>query len=142
MVMPIESFLVWEDQAAGEGVEKKAMKDSQKLIVQEENGPKDEDEFVEEGVEKAPAREGNVAVAAKLTPKADSNIREKAGNMYKKVEKKIEREVAFPICISVNFTAGHFSPLASDETMLEEGDMLKIDIDCHRDGFIVVVAHT
>nr|DAD26258.1 TPA_asm: hypothetical protein HUJ06_027726 [Nelumbo nucifera] len=64
------------------------------------------------------------------------------GNMYKNVKRKIERGVAFPTCISVNNTVCHFSPLASDETVLEEGDMLKIDMGCHIDGFITVVAHT
>lgn len=48
------------------------------------------------------------------------------GNMYKNVKKKIERGVAFPTCISVNNTVCHFSPLASDETVLQEGDMLKM----------------
>ncbi|XP_050882944.1 ERBB-3 BINDING PROTEIN 1 isoform X2 [Lathyrus oleraceus] len=62
--------------------------------------------------------------------------------MYKNVKKKIERGVAFPTCISVNNTVCHFSPLASDETVLEEGDILKIDLACHIDGFIAAVAHT
>ena len=44
----------------------------------------------------------------------------------KNVKRKIERGVAFPTCISVNNTICHFSPLASDETVLEEGDMLKM----------------
>lgn len=48
------------------------------------------------------------------------------GNMYKNVKMKIERGVAFPTCISVNHTICHFSPLASDETVLEEGDILKM----------------
>ncbi|KAI5421875.1 ERBB-3 BINDING PROTEIN 1 [Lathyrus oleraceus] len=30
----------------------------------------------------------------------------------------------------------------SDETVLEEGDILKIDLACHIDGFIAAVAHT
>lgn len=46
--------------------------------------------------------------------------------MYKNAKKKIDRGVAFPTCVSVNNTVGHFSPLASDETVLEEGDMLKM----------------
>ncbi|KAL7207879.1 hypothetical protein ACSBR1_029766 [Camellia fascicularis] len=62
--------------------------------------------------------------------------------MYKNVKKKIETGVAFPTCVSVNNTLCHFSPLASDEAVLEEGDMVKIDMGCHIDGFIVVVAHT
>lgn len=48
------------------------------------------------------------------------------GNMYKNVKKKIERGVAFPTCISVNNTVCHFSPLASDESVLEAGDIVKM----------------
>ncbi|CAL5200944.1 unnamed protein product [Lathyrus oleraceus] len=77
-----------------------------------------------------------------ICEKGDSFIREQTGNMYKNVKKKIERGVAFPTCISVNNTVCHFSPLASDETVLEEGDILKIDLACHIDGFIAAVAHT
>lgn len=50
----------------------------------------------------------------------------KTGSMYKNVKKKIERGVAFPTCLSVNNTVCHFSPLASDETVLKEGDVLKM----------------
>lgn len=74
--------------------------------------------------------------------KGDSFIQEQTGNMYKNVKKKIERGVAFPTCISVNNVVCHYSPLASDETVLEEGDLVKIDMGCHIDGFIAVVAHT
>ncbi|XP_047321492.1 ERBB-3 BINDING PROTEIN 1-like [Impatiens glandulifera] len=77
-----------------------------------------------------------------ICAKGDAFISEQTGNMYKNVKKKIERGVAFPTCISVNNTICHFSPLASDETVLKEGDMLKIDMGCHIDGFIAVVAHT
>ncbi|XP_022982793.1 ERBB-3 BINDING PROTEIN 1-like [Cucurbita maxima] len=74
--------------------------------------------------------------------KGDSFIREQTGNVYKNAKKKIERGVAFPTCISVNNTVCHFSPLSSDATVLEEGDIVKIDLGCHIDGFIAVVAHT
>lgn len=74
--------------------------------------------------------------------KGDAFIREQTGNVYKNVKKKIERGVAFPTCISVNNAVCHFSPLSSDETLLEAGDILKIDMGCHIDGFIAVVAHT
>ena len=77
-----------------------------------------------------------------LCEKGDSFIREQTGNMYKNVKKKIERGVAFPTCVSVNNTVCHFSPLASDESVLQEGDVVKIDMGSHIDGFIAVVAHT
>ncbi|XP_039145365.1 ERBB-3 BINDING PROTEIN 1 [Dioscorea cayenensis subsp. rotundata] len=77
-----------------------------------------------------------------ICEKGDAFIREQTGNVYKNVKKKIERGVAFPTCVSVNNTVCHFSPLASDETVLEENDIVKIDMGCHIDGFIAVVAHT
>ena len=37
----------------------------------------------------------------------------------------------------------HFSPLFNDpDVVLKDGDMVKIDMGCHIDGFIAVVAHT
>ncbi|RWR78861.1 ERBB-3 BINDING PROTEIN 1-like protein [Cinnamomum micranthum f. kanehirae] len=82
------------------------------------------------------------AKIVEICEKGDSFIREQTGNMYKNSKKKIERGVAFPTCISVNNIFCHFSPLASDESILEENDIVKIDMGCHIDGFIAVVAHT
>lgn len=48
------------------------------------------------------------------------------GNMYKNVKKKIEKGIAFPTSVSVNNAVCHFSPLASDETLLEDGDIVKM----------------
>ncbi|KAK1383003.1 Metallopeptidase M24 family protein [Heracleum sosnowskyi] len=80
--------------------------------------------------------------AVDICEKGDAFIKEHTGNMYKNVKKKIEKGIAFPTCLSVNNTVCHFSPLASDETVLEEGDVLKIDMGCHVDGFIAAAAHT
>ncbi|CAM8897553.1 unnamed protein product [Rhodiola kirilowii] len=77
-----------------------------------------------------------------ICEKGDAFITEQTGNVYKNVKRKIERGIAFPTCISVNNTVCHFSPLASDETVLNQGDIVKIDMGCHIDGFIAVVAHT
>lgn len=77
-----------------------------------------------------------------LCEKGDNLITELSGNVFKNAKKKIERGVAFPTCISVNSTVCHFSPLQGDETVLAEGDMVKIDLGVHIDGFIAVVAHT
>ena len=48
------------------------------------------------------------------------------GNVYKNAKRKIERGIAFPTCVSVNNTVCHFSPLATDEAVLEENDMVKM----------------
>ncbi|CAN8278823.1 unnamed protein product [Cochlearia groenlandica] len=77
-----------------------------------------------------------------ICDKGDAFIKEQTGNMYKNSKKKIDRGVAFPTCISVNNTVGHFSPLSGDETVLEDGDLVKIDMGCHIDGFIALVGHT
>merc|ERR1712025_1062132 len=50
--------------------------------------------------------------------------------------------VAFPTCVSVNHVVGHFSPLASDTSKLTEGDVIKVDLGVHIDGYVAVGAHT
>jgi len=55
----------------------------------------------------------------------------------------VERGVAFPVCISVNDVVCNHSPLASEELEpLKAGDIVKIDLGCHIDGYISVAAHT
>ncbi|ONK77551.1 uncharacterized protein A4U43_C02F7760 [Asparagus officinalis] len=60
----------------------------------------------------------------------ESFVKKQAGSMYKNVKKKIERGIAFLTCISVNNIACHYSPLANDETVLEENDVVKIWFYC------------
>jgi len=56
---------------------------------------------------------------------------------------KKEKGVGFPTCISVNHIAGHYSPTKRDDAyILQEGDIVKIDIGGHFDGFCVCMAHT
>ena len=51
--------------------------------------------------------------------------------------------IAFPTCISPNHCVGHYSPLVSEDTVeIKEGDIVKIDLGVHVDGYIAVVAHT
>merc|ERR1719216_715086 len=57
--------------------------------------------------------------------------------------KKVQKGIAFPCCICVNNCICHFSPLSADpDTILKAGDVTKIDLGAHIDGFIAVVAHT
>mmetsp|Transcript_13365 Transcript_13365/g.18263 ORF Transcript_13365/g.18263 Transcript_13365/m.18263 type:complete len:388 (+) Transcript_13365:123-1286(+) len=65
-----------------------------------------------------------------------------AFNKKTKTGDKVEKCIAFPTCISLNSCVCHFSPGGSDTTTVQEGDMAKIDLGCHIDGFIGVVAHT
>lgn len=59
-----------------------------------------------------------------------------------KKSKKLERGIAFPTCISVNNIMGHFSPMSDESVLLKEGDVAKIDLGCHLDGFVAQAAHT
>lgn len=59
-----------------------------------------------------------------------------------KKSKKLERGIAFPTCISVNHVMGHFSPMQDESVQLQEGDLAKIDLGCHLDGFVAQAAHT
>ena len=67
-----------------------------------------------------------------------------AGIYQKKVNGvAVEKGCAFPTCISLNECLCHNSPLSSDPAvLLAEGDVVKIDLGVHIDGFIAVVAHT
>lgn len=56
--------------------------------------------------------------------------------MTGKKSKKLEKGIAFPTCISLNNTCGHFSPLKDESRPLQEGDLAKIDLGVHIDGFI------
>ncbi|KAI8473942.1 MAG: peptidase M24, structural domain-containing protein [Monoraphidium minutum] len=70
----------------------------------------------------------------------DDVIIKEAQNIFK--GKKLEKGIAFPTCISANGVVGHFSPAAEDETTLQEGDLVKIDLGCHIDGWVATQATT
>lgn len=72
----------------------------------------------------------------------DKLLLEETSKVFKK-EKDLKKGIAFPTCISVNNCICHFSPIASEpDQILKEGDMVKVDLGAHVDGFIAVVAHT
>ncbi|KAH7647424.1 proliferation-associated 2G4 metalloprotease [Cryptosporidium bovis] len=71
-------------------------------------------------------------------------LEEKSGLVYNKKEngRKLEKGVAFPTCISVNEICGHFSPLPTESLKLNDGDLVKIDLGAHIDGFICICSHS
>jgi len=79
----------------------------------------------------------------KVCQEGDQFIEEELKKIFNnKKSKKIERGIAFPTCISLNHTCGHFSPMADESVALQEGDVAKIDLGAHLDGFIAQAAHT
>jgi len=70
----------------------------------------------------------------------DKFILERTSTLFKKGS--VSKGIAFPTSISVNHVVGHNSPLATDETVLAEGDMVKIDLGVQLGGYCAPVAHT
>jgi len=72
----------------------------------------------------------------------DKRLDEETSRVFKK-DKDVKKGIAFPTCLSVNNYICHFSPLVSDpDIILKDDDIIKIDLGCHVDGYIAVVAHT
>lgn len=51
-------------------------------------------------------------------------------------------EPAFPVNLSINEFAAHYTPQHNDESKIKEGDLLKIDVGAHVDGYIADTAIT
>ncbi|XP_067096617.1 proliferation-associated protein 2G4-like isoform X2 [Osmerus mordax] len=76
-----------------------------------------------------------------LCQKGDVFIMAETGKVFKK-EKDMKKGIAFPTSVSVNNCVCHHSPLKSDpDVTLKNGDLVKIDLGVHVDGFISNVAH-
>lgn len=72
----------------------------------------------------------------------DKKLLEETGKAFKK-DKKLTKGIAFPTCISCNNCICHYSPLASEaDSTIADGDLVKIDMAAHIDGFIATVAHS
>jgi methionyl aminopeptidase len=60
-------------------------------------------------------------------------------DLAEKIEGRIRRlggGIAFPVNLSVNETAAHYTPDIDDATVLKEGDLVKVDFGVHVDGYI------
>eukprot|EP00292_Cryptomonas_paramecium_P001098 CAMPEP_0113689308 /NCGR_PEP_ID=MMETSP0038_2-20120614/17079_1 /TAXON_ID=2898 /ORGANISM="Cryptomonas paramecium" /LENGTH=375 /DNA_ID=CAMNT_0000610339 /DNA_START=6 /DNA_END=1133 /DNA_ORIENTATION=- /assembly_acc=CAM_ASM_000170 len=75
---------------------------------------------------------------AEVCELGDAKINELLSKVYK--GKKMEKGIAFPTCASVNNCCGHFSPLKEDSSALKKGDLVKIDLGAHVDGYTALVA--
>lgn len=81
-----------------------------------------------------------------IAMKSDQNLRNALKKVYQK--KKHYKGIAFPTSISLNEICGNNAPLSeeqglpNDYRVLSEGDVAKIDMGVHINGFAAVVAHT
>ncbi|CAB4009226.1 Proliferation-associated 2G4 [Paramuricea clavata] len=80
--------------------------------------------------------------ARTLCAMGDSLIVEETSKVYKN-KKEMKKGIAFPTCVSVNNCVCHFTPLTSDPDIeIKNGDMVKIDLGIHIDGYVAVIGHT
>lgn len=82
----------------------------------------------------------DLSVAA-ICSYADSLVEAHAASVHRK-EEDIERGIAFPTTVSVNRVIQNFSPSASKDYILCDGDVVKIEVTAHIDGYIASAAHT
>jgi len=82
-----------------------------------------------------------------LCIEGDKLLEQGTGAVYNKGAKaaRVSKGIAFPTSISVNNVVSHFSPLASDglsSQKLAKGDVVKIHLGAHIDGFAAISAET
>ncbi|TFF83885.1 MAG: type II methionyl aminopeptidase [Promethearchaeota archaeon] len=74
--------------------------------------------------------------------KQDENVYKLVENTEKKI-RDLGGECAFPVNISINNIAAHYtSPLKDDNLVIHAGDIVKLDLGVHIDGYIVDTAFT
>lgn len=70
------------------------------------------------------------AMALEVAGKIESRIKEKGA------------EISFPVNISLNDVAAHYTPFAKDGLAFKEDDLVTIDLGTHIDGYIADTAYT
>uniref|UniRef100_A0A914N0J4 Peptidase M24 domain-containing protein n=2 Tax=Meloidogyne TaxID=189290 RepID=A0A914N0J4_MELIC len=82
------------------------------------------------------------AEVGQLCSRGDARILELTSNLFKR-EKNVQKGIAMPTCISIDNCVCHFSPLRSEPpVLLKEGQVVKVDLGAHVDGYIATAAHT
>lgn len=73
-----------------------------------------------------------------ICKQTDEQIKTMASKIY--IKGKISKGIAFPCCVSINNILGYFSPADEQGDMkLSEGDLAKIELGAHIDGFPTLV---
>lgn len=85
-------------------------------------------------------------VIAQALPDTSLNVLCKLGdrlmhNELGKVFVGTDKGISFPTCVSVNEMVGHYSPI-NDDIILNDGDLVKIELGVHIDGFPSVLCKT
>ncbi len=100
---------------------------------------------MDEKIAKNYLRAGKILQDAQKKARKQLKVGEKMLTLAENVEKEIASlggAAAFPINLSVNEEAAHYTPSANDEKVFEEKDVVKVDIGVHVDGYIADAAFT
>jgi len=86
-------------------------------------------------------------IAARVRDYAETLVREgmKVIELAERIEERIRSlgaQPAFPVNISINEVAAHYTPIPNDELEIPSGSVVKIDVGVHVDGFIADTATT
>lgn len=94
------------------------------------------DKYLKAGKIAAEVREASRALVV-----PDASILEIAEKIEKMIRDK-GAEPAFPVNISINDIAAHYTPMKKDETKINSADVVKIDIGVHVDGYVGDTAYS
>ncbi|MHA1914244.1 MAG: type II methionyl aminopeptidase [Promethearchaeota archaeon] len=115
---------------------------TQKEKSKEELEKEEELQLKDESLRKA----GKIAQEVKKILKPEIKVGAKAIDIITFTERKIEELggfSAFPVNFCINHIAAHYtSPIKDDGLIINEGDIVKIDLGVHVEGFIVDTAFT
>lgn len=114
--------------------------ESQEEKTKEELEKEKEEKYKIECLRKA----GKIAQDVKKYIRPKIKVGENVYNLITETETKIselEGTCAFPVNLCINNIAAHYtSPIKDDGTEINEGDLVKIDLGVHIDGYIVDTA--
>ncbi|MFH0832207.1 MAG: type II methionyl aminopeptidase [Candidatus Aenigmatarchaeota archaeon] len=88
---------------------------------------------------------GKIAAEVREESKKWIVVGSKLIDIAEKIEAMIREKgaaPAFPVNLSLNDVAAHYTPIKKDETKVKEGDILKVDIGVHVDGYVGDTAYT
>lgn len=90
-------------------------------------------------------RAGRIAAAARESGRLRVRPGARLADVCRHVEEEIERrggQLAFPVQTSLNHVAAHYCPGLDDDSRYAEGDLAKLDIGVHVEGWVVDTAVT
>lgn len=88
---------------------------------------------------------GKIAASVRESARGWAKPGVKLIDLAEKIESAITRsgaQLAFPVNLSLNEFAAHYTPSLEDKTEIKNGDLLKIDIGVHVDGWVADTAFT